>query len=66
MGVDGREIGLRESLRKTGTYSIVAEIRTVEVSDLSIVDNIATPFRVCSHGTRPVALVITTIDLFGR
>jgi len=52
--------------RKTGTYFTIPkflEIGTVVIPHFPVVDNIAPPFCVCSHGSGSVTLVITTIDL---
>lgn len=47
----------------TNTYFVILEVGAIEVAYFSIVDDIATPFRVCPHRSCSVALVITAIDL---
>jgi hypothetical protein len=47
------------------TYFVILEVGAIEVAYFSIVDDIATPFGVCSHRSCSVALVITAIDLLG-
>lgn len=62
--VDGPVLTQRTG-KNTSTYFGILQIRAIVVAHFSVVDNIATPFGVCSHGSRPVALVVPSIDLLG-
>jgi hypothetical protein len=45
-------------------YLKVGQIGTVEVPDLPVVDNVSAIFRMSSHGTSAVALVVAPANLF--
>ena len=47
-------------------YLKIGQIRTIEVSDFSVVDNVSAILSMSPHGTSAVAFVIAPIDLLRR
>jgi len=60
--------GQRGAFREVGrvAYLKIGKIRTIKVSDFSVIDYVSTIFCMSSHGSSTIALIVASIDLFSR
>ena len=47
-------------------YLKIGKVRTIKVSDFSVIDYVSTIFCMSSHGSSTIALIVASIDLFSR